>query len=300
LILNVQPCNLTRMSTRDLTRAAALRWLFLFCLALNASAHAQRPLDTAAGAIRQRIAQEVILRNFSAEPTVHARVGNDGLTFAQTRFQSFSLVQFKKVSVTNHQIVLQGTKRYLIRKLSGNLAPLAELESVNLVVDVDADLTEEVAKAVPSELFFSDLTEALGSVPPEAAALVPAKSEFLQPPPKHPPAAGSKPLCDCREVGTPACAGTVAGSGWAHPVPTKRVDLRMPDNTPPNTSLETSVALQIGIDGRVGTIWMLFASNQGAAISTFDAIRQLQFQPATCHGVPVSSFLRMDNSFVKH
>ena len=158
--------------------ATKTRWLSLFLFLFAPVAFGQNASAALADALRQHVLHKrLILRNFSAEPVVHAQAHRDGVIFAATQTKSFSLIQFTDVNASKQRVTLRGTKEYVLRKTPTELASLPETEDVSLTLEVDPDLPQEAFDATVSGLFFPRVSAALAALPPGFARMVPSKEE---------------------------------------------------------------------------------------------------------------------------
>ena len=252
-------------------------------------AQAQALPDTLADALRQRLShEEVILHNFSAQPVVHARFDGSAFSLDPSLVKSFSLMKFSEVSASTQGVTLKGTKRYLLRR-AGKLAPLAEVEPVTVVIDVDQSAPRSSVPVDQSKLFFDDVGTALASVTAAASEVVPGN---VEPALKIP---SPNAVCDCSQHGTDACRAGASEKGAAPPVLVKQVAPRAPGDLP--SPAQTSAAIRIDNGGNVQDIWMLHAASAGLASASFAALKQYRFKPATCHGSPVESYLIVDTRY---
>ena len=272
--------------------------LVVVCLIAGNTASAQTAKD-AFNAFRDAVVkQRFVLRNFSGEDSVHATWTGTAVAFHPPRWHAMGVITIKSAALKGHHVILQGARNVLVRDKSNRLALFSGPYDTSAEVEIDVDLgSNDPVQALPrlkDSLFYSSTAEALAAIPKRLQLFIPARL-----PSKTPKSASDKPMCDCAATDTASCnSDPLHAVGSVVPKLLKSAD---PSFTTEARSAgaggNVRVAITVNEKGRSADVWLALPLGFGLDEEAIASVRSYVFQPATCHGNPVSVYLNVEVNF---
>ncbi|HEV2575804.1 MAG TPA: energy transducer TonB [Acidobacteriaceae bacterium] len=238
------------------------------------------------------IKQQLVLRSFSGEDVVHAVWAGTALEVDQPRWRTIGVLDVNSVQMKHHELILLCTRRVLMRDASGKFALSDGERSVEIDVDLKGADPVQVLPQLKQQLFYSSTDEAVAAVPKRLQGMLPARE-----PGSGPRRAGGV-MCDCAEEGTDACSGRNPREGLRPPRATYTPDPEYSEEAR-NAGINGDVLVALVVDetGRATDLWVARPAGYGLDETSVNAVRQYEFQPATCHGQPIAMPLNVEVNF---
>lgn len=250
-------------------------------------------VDAAVAAIHRREAQgPLVLRDYSAAPVVKVSLQHGSLQRDESFVRSFSVLKLLSVSAQGTQVIISGTKKYVLKSSPTELALFAETEPFQLVLNIAAESTEQEAQAIPELLFFPDLKSALKALPEQLKGLIPGKADLSLP--EHDKAG---PRCDCAQAGSSTCPFTADLEGYTRPKLLKQTDFRAPPELASKGHLDVVAVVTVNVTGRPSSAWLVRGSSESAVASVTTTLPKWQFSPATCHGTAIADTVEIVTNY---
>jgi TonB family protein len=266
--------------------------LKVVCLlsAAAAAATAQPRLDekSAEKAFRDSLANQVlIIRGFSAEPEVDFQWTANGLESGKPQLRTLGAVEPVSVKVKHGQIEIKGTRETVVSDNNGTLQ-FSEGRPVVLVIDLGGVDPAIVLPQLKAALFYGNLDEALAAVPADYSGFLHIRSENPDARPRMRHRAGTG--------GAAACPADP--SSFRQPKVVQSVDPEYSEEARKEKfSGNVMVGLTVDKDGNATDLWLVRPVGHGLDEQAAKAVRQYQFNPATCSGEPVATQLAIEVNF---
>jgi hypothetical protein len=263
------------------------------CL-LSASATFAQTASDAFNAFRDSVLKkQFVLRDFSGETKVQAIWTGTAIELDAPRWRTFAALQVNSVKMHGQLIRLDCTRRVLAWNKSDQLAPYDVTDPIQISIDLRNADPVQALPHLRDELFYSSAADALSAVPALLKKLVPA----------HVPDAfkakqSSSTSCDCSDSSTDACAGSTNTIGV---VPPKLIHYHDPEFSDEARQRKLNgrvgAAFIVDASGHVADLWVTRPLGMGMSEQAADSVLSYVFQPATCHGRPITVPLATEVNF---
>lgn len=235
--------------------------------------------------------QQLVLRNFSGETTVHAVWTGNDFALDAPKWRTFAVVEVRSVKMKGEQIELDGDRHVMLWNDANKLAQYAVGDPVEISVDLHGGDAAQILPRLRDAIFFTSIEDGLAEVPKPLRTMVPGHADQLVP---H-PASGSK-RCDCSEAGP--CATVKGAQGFVLPKAVHTANARFSDEgRSRKISGDVVTAFVVDEAGHVRDVWVARPLGYGMDNEAAKAVLSFVFQPASCHGTPISMPLTILTNF---
>ena len=224
--------------------------------------------------------QQLVLRNFSGETTVHAAWTGAQFELDQPKWRTFGVLQTRSVKMKGDEVQLQCERHVLARNGSDSLEPYSVVDSVYITVDLNGGDAGQLLPQLRGAIFYSSTADALAAIPKPLQSLVPGHTQAN-------PAVGW-PSCDCDKGA--ACATRPIVVYTEAPAYSEEGAKR---------KINGSVVTAFIVDeaGHAHDVWITQPLGYGMDEKAAEVASTYRFQPATCHGKAVSVPLTTEINF---
>lgn len=268
------------------------RWLGvgLGLLACAAVVQAQSATD-AFNAFRDSVVQkQLVLRNFSGESNVKAAWMGTAIQLKDPRWRMFAVVQVNSVKMHGQQVKLECQRRVAGWSETKSLGAYPVVDPFQITVDLGGGDPMQVLPQLRDVLFYASLQDALRAVPKPMSEIVPGHVKL-----KYPAAAKIQP-CDCSEASP--CARVMGAPGFTFPKAV-RTEVQVYSDEARQRRINGDVVTAFMVDdtGHPHDVWITQPLGYGLDQAAANAVFAYVFQPAACHGSPVSVPLAAEINF---
>jgi TonB family protein len=240
--------------------------------------------DASKAFLDSTVKQHLILKGFSADPTVDYQWTTNGLVMQTPIVHTFGIFETDSAKVKHGQIEIAGRRRTLFKTIHGTWA-VSSPTSVLLRIDPGGVDSAILLPQLKSELFYASLDDALPSVPKKYKALIPYQDAVSKPPPRK----GAKESLDKGNQAKQAmenCA--IAPSTYTHP---KILYYPEPVYTDQAAKMKFSGKVVVAVTfldtGRIADPWLAMPAGYGLDEEAVTSLAKFRFEPATCSGSPI-------------
>jgi len=280
-----------------------LRVLCLGAVVVAAGVQARADEKSAETAFRDSLANQLLIaRGFSDEPEVDYQWTAQGLeAMAPPRLRTLGSIEVSSIKVKSNRIEIKGMRQTLLKKTKpGGDQEVSEGSPVVLIIDLGGTDAATVLPRLKEALFYANLDEALADIPPIDRRIIgfprerPAglRAEGSGDQPENPAGTRTGP----RNAGQRACPADP--SSFRPPKVIHIVDPEFSEEARrARFSGNVTVGFTVDKDGSVTDLWIMRPAGYGLNEQAAKAVRQYQFNPATCAGEPVASSLQVEVNF---
>lgn len=275
-------------------RMQKMQWVLL-CLLCATLACAQSPKELTRSLRSSLANQQLVLRNFSGQDTVQATWSGSGFTLDQPQWREFGILKVDSVKLKGQTLTLRCTRQGVVRDALGHTALYGKPTKINIDLDLQGADPAQALPSVRDALFFPSVEDAVASVPKPLQRSIPFP---IDGPPHANKAEMTKP-CDCARSGMSPCDVDTGKDEQVHPPKfLYGADPRFTDEAR-RDKLNGNVLVELTADknGKPQDVWILRPLGLGLDESAAQAVLTYAFQPATCHGNPVSVYLNVSVNF---
>ena len=275
-----------------------MKFVGMICLgAVVVAAGAQTRADEKAAekAFRDSLVNQLLIaRGFSAEAEVDYQWTAQGLeAVAPPRLRTLGSIDVETVKVKGGRIEIKGTRQTLLRKTRpGGDQEVSEGTPVVLMIDLGGADAATVLPRLKEGLFYANLDEALADIPPIDRRIVGFPRERPAVDPENSTGTRTRP----RNAGQRVCAADP--SSFTQPKLVRSVEPEFSEEArKARISGNVTVGFTVDTDGSTTDLWIIRPFGYGLDQQAAKAVRQYQFNPATCAGEPVASSLQVEVNF---
>jgi TonB family protein len=249
-----------------------------------------------ANALESSVAnQQLVLRNFSGQEKVQATWSGTGVVLEQPQWREFGILKVDAVKLKGQKLTLRCTRRGVVRDGLGRTEFYGQPSKVNIEVDLQGADPKQALPLIREALFFPSLDDASAAIPKSLQETIPFRIDA--PWPAHKTQVTK--LCDCASSGNTPCE--TDGSENAQVRPPRFLhgtDPRFSDDAR-RDKLNGNVIVHLVADkaGNPQDVWVVRPLGLGLDEAAAKAVLTYAFQPATCHGNPVSVHLDVEVNF---
>ncbi len=261
-----------------------MRRMFVVCVCLfSTAAMCAQSVKDAFNTFRDSVVkQQFVLRDFSGETKVHAAWTGTQFVLDTPKWQTFAVLQIRSVKMKGEQISMECDRHVLAWNEANSLAQYPVTDSVVISIDLRGGDAAQLLPQLREAIFYSSTADALGAVPKPLRKSVPAREN------KGAQNAGAmtKP-CDCSE--DDPCASVKGAQGYVFPKIVHAGDPRFSEEAR-RLKINGNVVTAFIVDerGLPHDVWITRPLGYGLDGEAAKAVFTYVFQPATCHGTPVS------------
>ena len=263
----------------------------LLCLAFlpfpSSSACAQSDKDAEKVFEQSVLNQQLYLRNFSAETDLKARWTGNTVHFEPPFAHILLPLTIEAVKFKSSLVEIDALRPIVVVDPAKGLVPGPATTPVRILVDIKGANKQLLFPALSQALFWPSRDEALAAVPREHGGKAPIEPKL------YPQLAGAHQvspdkICDCNDLGTPACRGRAPYEG-AVPMKILRVGEPEFSEEARKKKVNGQVTFSVVVDetGQITDIWIVQPLGLGLDENAVRALHQYVMQPATCHDRPV-------------
>lgn len=219
--------------------------------------------------------QQLVLRNFDGATNVRAVWSGNQFEIGATRWHTFGVLQVHSVKKKGEEIKLECDRRVMVWDDANRLEPDNVVDSVEISIDLQAGDAAQILPQLRDAIFYSSTSEALAAGPKPLQRFVPGHLDETQ---KNPATVGMPP-CDCGQKGP--CASRTKVPRSADPEYSEQGRKRMINGS-------VTIAFIVDESGRTQDVWITRPLGYGMDEEAAKTVFGYLFEPATCHGSPVS------------
>jgi len=239
--------------------------------------------------------QQLVLRNFSGEETVRAAWADTGLVLEPPQWREFGIFKVDAIKLKGQMLTLRCTRHGVVREKTEQIALYGQPTKVNIEVDLRSADPKQALASVRQALFFASIDDALAAIPKPVQESIPFRID--NPWPSR--SAQATKACDCADSGKAACKVEASKDAQVQPPKLLRgADPHFSDDAR-RAKLNGNVIVSLVVDkaGDPTDVWVMRPVGLGLDEAAAKAVLTYVFQPATCHGNPVSVYLNVGVNF---